>query len=249
MATYFITGAGSGIGRAAALLLAKKGETIYMLGRDEKKLKETLQLLPEGRHRIFVADIKDREVLDRIATSLGVTGIDGLIASAGIGGTSFWSKPSRWDDIIATNLTGTYNFISTFQPFLIRSDQRYKNIVIVSSALAQVGMPNYQALSASKAGLLGLMRCCAVQWAQEKILVNAITPGWVNTKMASNDIEEFATAYNISKEEAIRGALKGVPIGRMCEPEEIAEFINYLLQQGSMTGSIVDINGGLVMTP
>ena len=110
-------------------------------------------------------------------------------------------------------------------------------------------MPGYSAYCASKAGLLGLTRSLAAEYSGEKILVNALCPGWVNTDMAQEGIEGFADALKITKEQAYQEAMKQVPLGKMSEPEEIAQFIGYLLseQQTSLTGQTIDINNGALM--
>ena len=247
MKTYLISGAGSGIGRSTAVLLAAQGHRIYLLGRNSERLEQTFHLLPKNDHQVLIADIRNREELLNAFQLLHGTTLDGIVAASGKGGWNTWGEDDQWDDIINTNLTGTYNFINTFYPALKGSGQSHKNIIIISSALARIGFSNYQALSASKAGLLGLMRCWASQWAKDKVSVNAILPGWVNTQMASNDVGSFAAAYNISKEDALRNVLQHVPLGRMAEPEEISEFVSHLLNQSIITGAVIDMNGGLVM--
>lgn len=245
--TYLISGTGSGIGRATALHLANQGHTVVLLGRDKQNLETTLSMLPPGQHTLLLADIRKRDELAGAAESMRDVSFTGLIAAAGVGGWSVWGPDDRWEEIIETNLTGTYNFVNTFYPHLKNVAAPYKHVVIVTSALSKIGLPNFQALSASKEGLHGLMRCWAAQWAPENILVNAISPGWVNTRMASHALDAFAGAYQISKEEAHGLAMKQVPVGRMTEPEEISETIAFLLTQQTMTGSIVDVNGGFVM--
>jgi len=247
MSTFLISGAGSGIGRATALHLANQGHTLFLLGRNKENLDETLKRLSPGNHKVLVADIRKREELAKASASIKDTPLDGLVAASGVGGWSVWGKDDRWDNIIETNLTGTYNFVNTFYPSLKLSTAPHKHVVIISSAMARVGIPNYQALAASKAGLNGLMRCWASQWAAEQILVNAVSPGWVNTSMADSDIDAFAGAYGITREQAISEAMKQVPLGRMAEPEEISETISHLLTQRAMTGSIVDVNCGFIM--
>ncbi len=130
---------------------------------------------------------------------------------------------------------------------LKRSKSNYKQIVITSSILARLGVANYAAYCASKAGLLGLMRSWAVQYAADNILVNAICPGWVNTNMAQNGLQGIADGIGISKNEFYDIAMQSVPLKKMSEPEEIAALVYYLLNQQSITGQAIDINGGAVM--
>ena len=244
---YIISGAGGGIGKAITQKLAQQGNICYLLGRDKKSLEQTLKSLPGAGHKVLLADIRNKESLIATATEISGTFIDGLIANAGIGGENYWGQGDRWDDIIATNLTGTYNFVNTFLPQLVNTNNE-KHIVIISSVLARLGVSNYAAYCASKAGLLGLMRSWAVQLAPEKILVNAICPGWVDTEMSQQGLQGIADSIGITKDEFYNIAMQSVPLRKMCHPDEIADLVEYLVRQRSITGQIIDINGGSVMS-
>ena len=93
------------------------------------------------------------------------------------------------------------------------------------------------------------MRSFAAEFTGDKILVNAICPGWVNTKMAHQGLEAFSNALNISKEEAYQQAMAQVPLGKMSEPKEIAHQVAFLMsdKQTSFTGQTLDINNGALM--
>ncbi len=244
---YLITGAGSGIGRATAIALAEQNHTCYLLGRNEKKLTETLSLLKPGHHKILTADICKLHDLQSCAAQHPALVLDGIIANAGLGGENNFGKDDRWEAIVSTNLSGTYYTVNTFLPALQKSTASVKHILITSSVLARLGVANYSAYCASKAGLLGLMRSWAIQYAPENILVNAICPGWVNTDMALEGLQGIANGLGISKEEFYSIAMQSVPLRRMSNPEEIAALFIYLLQQQSITGQTIDINGGSVM--
>ena len=93
------------------------------------------------------------------------------------------------------------------------------------------------------------MRSQAAEFASDKILVNALCPGWVETRMAEEGLEGFAQALNITRDEAYQLAMKDVPLGKMSTPQEIARFVSFLLSdsQISITGQTLDINGGAMM--
>ena len=244
---YLITGAGSGIGKAIAIELAKQNNNCYLLGRNENNLKNTLSLLKEGAHKILLADITDPSSLKTIIDDNIDLVLDGIIANAGIGGENNFGEADRWNEIINTNLTGTYLTVQYFLEALQRSESQTKHIIITSSILARLGVKNYSAYCASKAGLLGLMRSWAVEYAAENILVNAICPGWVNTEMAQQGLEGIAKDIGITKSEFFDIAMQSVPLRKMSEPEEIAALVYYLLNQTSITGQTIDINGGAIM--
>ena len=244
---YLITGAGSGIGRAITVLLAANGHSCFLLGRNENNLKETLALLPDNKHQIFLADITDETTIGNLLKENDDLVLDGIIANAGIGGENNFGKNDRWNDIINTNLTGTYLTVQYFLPALKRSKNNYKQIVITSSVLARLGVANYSAYCASKAGLLGLMRSWAVEYAPQNILVNAICPGWVNTDMAQNGLQGIADGIGITKSDFFNIAMQSVPLKKMSEPEEVAALVQYLINQTSITGQTIDINAGSIM--
>ncbi len=241
-----ISGAGSGIGRAIAIKLSELNFDCYLLGRDAVSLQKTLIALKEGDHYLITADIKNKESLEQ-GLSILRRPIDALIANAGIGGENAWGEQDRWDDIIETNLTGSYNFVRTFQSSLLQSSNTYKHIVFTSSVLARLGVTNYTAYCASKAGILGLMRSMAIELAPSNVLVNAICPGWVNTQMSKEGIAGIAQNLGISPDEFYNIAMEDVPLKKMSAPSEIADLVAYLLFQQSITGQTIDINNGSVM--
>ncbi|WP_461450477.1 SDR family NAD(P)-dependent oxidoreductase [Mucilaginibacter sp.] len=244
--TYIISGAGSGIGRSIAQKLSADGNNCILLGRSKEQLQQTLNTLKQGNNQVLIADIRSKESLQSAFEKLNNISINGLIANAGIGGENQWGDTDRWAQIIDTNLTGTYNFINTFLPLIRKADEA-KQIVITSSVLARLGVANYSAYCASKAGLLGLMRSWAVQFAPENILVNAICPGWVDTDMAQQGLQGIADGIGISKQEFYDIAMQSVPLRRMSQPGEIADLVTYLVNQSSITGQAIDINCGAVM--
>ncbi|MBL7958984.1 SDR family oxidoreductase [bacterium] len=247
MKHYIISGGGSGIGRAIAQALSSD-HTVILCGRNLKNLEGTLSSLENpSRHRILTMDIRSLKGVQEAARKLPFPSLDGIIANAGIGGANFFGPEDRWQDIIETNLSGTYYFVNSFLPMLRKSSSEYKHLTIVSSILARLGVSKYSAYCASKAGLLGLMRSWATELAPEKILVNAICPGWVNTDMAQSGLEEIAQGLDITQDQFYQIAMQSVPLGKMSEPEEIAELIAYVLQQKSITGQSFDINNGAIM--
>ncbi|MBU6325106.1 MAG: SDR family oxidoreductase [Bacteroidetes bacterium] len=242
-----ISGAGSGIGRAMALELAKEGWQCLLLGRREEALKETLAALPGNGHDIACGDVRDRIVMQQIAAGWSGMPIRALVANAGLGGENHYGENDRWDEIISTNLSGTYEFVQAFLPGLKPAPEKPAYILMTSSVLARLGVAGYTAYCASKAGLLGLMRSWAVELAPRNILVNAICPGWVETDMSREGMEGLAEHLGISVEAFHDLAMKSVPLGRMSQPQEIAQLTAYLLKQRSITGQALDINGGSVM--
>jgi NAD(P)-dependent dehydrogenase (short-subunit alcohol dehydrogenase family) len=247
MKTYIISGAGSGIGRAMAGQLASEGNQIILLGRNQKRLDEVKATLNGENHLVLVADIADKNSVLAAADEIKNIAIDGIIANAGIGGENNWGDEDRWNEIVNTNLSGTYNFVNAFLSNLSLSKNEIKHILITSSVLARLGVVNYTAYCASKAGLLGLMRSWAMEFASKNILVNAIAPGWVDTDMAQEGLQGIADGIGISKSAFFDMAMQSVPLKKMSHPQEIADLVSYLMKQQSITGQTIDINAGSVM--
>ena len=245
-----ITGAGTGIGRSISETLAEQGFSLILCGRNLDNLEKTRNKLKDPKnHLASVCDIRKIGDVQSALQKNNINGLHGLVANAGIGGENTYGEKDRWREVIETNLTGTYQTIQECLPYLKKDDATFKKVVILSSILARLGVPGYSAYCASKAGLLGLTRSLAAEYSSEKILINALCPGWVNTDMAQEGIDGFANALKITKEQAYQEAMKQVPLGKMSEPEEIAQFISYLfsVQQTSLTGQTIDINNGALM--
>jgi NAD(P)-dependent dehydrogenase (short-subunit alcohol dehydrogenase family) len=228
-----VTGAGTGIGRAIAQRLSEQGARLTLMARDESRLRD---VVPGAVTKSV--DIRDREAV--LAAFDGE--LDALVANAGIGGPNAPGDGDRWDDIVQTNLSGSYWCVRAAEPLLADGGR----IVITSSILARIGVSGYTAYCASKAGLLGMVRAFAAELAPRGIQVNAVCPGWVNTDMAWQGLSEWpgltpGEAWEIAKQE--------VPLRRMGEPEEIAGTVAWLLSPDAVgvTGQGIDHNNGAWM--
>lgn len=228
-----VTGAGTGIGRAIAQRLATEGARLTLLARDESRLTD---VVPGAATRSV--DIRDRDAVFAAFSEP----LDILVANAGIGGENVTPDGDRWDDIVATNLSGTYWCCRAAEPLLPDGGR----IVVTSSILARIGVANYTAYCASKTGLLGLVRALAAELAPRKIQVNAICPGWVNTDMAWAGLSGWG---DLTADEAWAIAVQEVPLRRMGEPDEIAATVAWLASPESLgvTGQAIDHNNGAWM--
>ena len=243
-----VTGAGSGIGRSIAKVLAERGYSLILLGRNLDNLQSTKVLLKNSeQHQCQTCNIRNSAEIKRSLEN--VPSLYGLIANAGIGGENQFGDQDRWGEIIDTNLTGTYQTIQACLPLIKKDRAPFKKIIIISSILARLGVPGYSAYCASKAGLLGLTRSLAAEHSGDGILINALCPGWVNTEMAQEGLQGFADALDISKDQAYKEAMKPVPLGKMSQPDEVAKLVAFLVseEQTSFTGQTLDINNGALM--
>lgn len=246
-----VTGAGTGIGRAIAFRVAREGAAVTLLARGEERLRETAARI-EGRTHVEPCDIRQRRrvewALGRAAEALGP--IHALVAASGIGGPNGEDDEGgdRFDDIVATNLNGTYYCVRAALRHLAPGPDT-RHVVVLSSILARIPVPAYTGYSASKTGLLGLVRSFAAELAPAGIQVNAICPGWVDTDMAWLGLDAAARATGGTREDAYRDAMRHVPAGRMSQPEEIAGTVAWLLSRDArgVTGQAIDQNGGAFM--
>lgn len=251
MKNIVVTGAGSGMGAATAILLSQNPEyRLICIGRDATKLNITKEKMSHHQpHFYWDMDIRDHHSWKRYLTENHLPHLHAIFANAGVGGENHFGENDRWDDIISTNLTGTYLTIEYLLPLLKSKNSQYKNIIITSSCLARFGVPRYTAYCTAKTGLLGLTRALAVELAQDNILVNAICPGWVETDMAMAGIQHLANNSGQTMEEEITQQKSFVPLNKFSDPKEIAHFVQFLIsnQQTSITGQALDINNGSFM--
>lgn len=249
--TYLITGAGSGIGRATAIHLSKQGENrLLLVGRNIETLESTLQQMSGKGHLLFPMDILNKLSWKKMFSGMENTfSIEGVFANAGAGGENHYGENDQWETIISTNLTGSYTTIMECLPYMKKSWRNFRHIVITSSCLARFGVKNYTAYCTSKTGLLGLTRSLALELAPQKILINAICPGWVETEMAKASFQRLADREGISYEQSYENQKSLVPLNRISSPDEIAQLVEFLMsdRQNSITGQGIDINNGSFM--
>jgi NAD(P)-dependent dehydrogenase (short-subunit alcohol dehydrogenase family) len=247
-----VTGAGTGIGKAIALRLSTEGALVTLLGRRLALVEQTAREVEAlgGRALALACDIRDRAMVDgAFALAADVLGpVHALVANAGLGGENHPGPDDRFDDLVATNLGGTYTCLRAAQRHLAPPDTA-RHVVVVSSILGRIGVAGYTGYCASKAGLLGLVRAAAIELAPENVQVNAVCPGWVSTEMAWQGIDAFAAASGQTRDAALADAMKPVPLGRMSRPEEVAGLVAYLLSDDArgVTGQALDMNNGAWM--
>lgn len=246
-----VTGAGAGIGRAIALRLAREGAVLTLVARRREPLAETAAAI-DGRVRVAPCDIRQRRRVERVIGDAAERSgpIHALVAASGIGGPNGVDDADgdRFDDLVRTNLSGTYYCVRAMLEHLAPGPDT-RHVVVLSSILARIAVPRYTGYSASKAGLLGLVRSLAAELAPRGVQVNAICPGWVDTDMAWHGLDAAAAASGGTREEAYRDAMRLVPLGRMSQPEDVAGTVSWLLSPDArgVTGQAIDQNGGAWM--
>ncbi|WP_084363497.1 SDR family NAD(P)-dependent oxidoreductase [Rhizobium sp. RU36D] len=246
-----ITGAGSGIGKATATLLAKRGSYVGLLGRNEEELLETLNEIRAdgGDGMVLTADIADskemRVAADRLFAVRGR--LDSVVASAGVNGV--WAPiddltPEEWDKTIAINLRGTYLTLHHTVPKMKQTGGGA--IVVVSSinGTRTFTSPGATAYSATKAGQLAMVQQLALELGRHQIRINAVCPGKIDTEISDNTAQRGKEETEIP----VIWPEGDIPLtqGAAGKAQDVAEVIAFLCSSGArhVTGSPVWIDGG-----
>jgi meso-butanediol dehydrogenase / (S,S)-butanediol dehydrogenase / diacetyl reductase len=241
----FITGGGTGIGRACALLFAREGARVAVAGRRRELLDKVAQeIIAEGHDALATeCDVTQKASVDAAirAAAERFGGLNVIVNNAGTlhVGTAEETSEEDWNRVITANLTGTFLVSRAGVPMLRRAGGG--SIVNIGSYLGLVGIKQRAAYCASKGGVTLLTKAMALDHAAEKIRVNCICPALVETEMALGAMQRMPdpAAYRKLRESQI-------PMGRAGKPEEVAELAVFLASDESawMTGNAIALDGG-----
>ena len=236
-----VTGASRGIGQATSLALARAGLAVALGYRSDREGAEDAAAKARVEGAVAIAlpfDVRDEAAVDAgfaaIEAELGTVRV--LVNNAGYTRDGLAVKYSNeaWDATIETNLRGAFFCIRRALPRMMRA--RYGRIVNVASVAALRGNPGQAAYSASKAGMVGMTRSLAREVGSRGITVNAVCPGFVDTRMTEGASEALRTKY-----------IEMTPIGRFGTPEEVAAVIAFLAgpEASYVSGAVIAVDGGL----
>eukprot|EP01024_Parvocaulis_polyphysoides_P034583 TRINITY_DN30639_c1_g2_i1.p1 TRINITY_DN30639_c1_g2~~TRINITY_DN30639_c1_g2_i1.p1 ORF type:complete len:283 (+),score=59.66 TRINITY_DN30639_c1_g2_i1:101-949(+) len=239
-----VTGASRGIGRAIALALGTSGAKVLVnYSSSSGKAEEVAQEINNsgGEAMIFQANVANQEEIQAMvsaATEKWGT-LDVLVNNAGITRDTLMMrmKPEQWNDVIQTNLTSV--FYSTQAATKVMAKKRKGRIINIASVVGLTGNAGQANYSAAKAGVIGLTKTTAREWAARSITCNAVAPGFIASDMTA--------AIDPKYEEQI---LKTIPLGRYGQPEEVAGLVKFLALEPAaayITGQVYTIDGGMVM--
>lgn len=237
-----ITGAASGIGRSVALACAREGASVLLSDLNDAGLQETAELVREvGSEALtVVANVGKpadcQHLVERCCAHFGR--LDVAVNNAGIGGPSARTAEyplDGWDEVIQINLSGVFYGMKYQIEAMLRTGGG--SIVNITSILGAVGFASAPAYAAAKHGVVGLTQTAALEYGVEGIRVNAVGPGFIRTPMIQT-LEKDAAAHDM--------LVAAHPIGRLGEPEEVAELVVWLASSRAsfVTGAYYPVDGG-----
>jgi 3-oxoacyl-[acyl-carrier protein] reductase len=239
-----VTGGSRGIGLEIALEFAREGAQVAIAdyAEDEANAGAVRQLVAAGSGKAFAlrGDVSDpgfaKEVAAEMQEVLG--GCDILVNNAGItaDGLMLRMKPDDFDRVLRINLNGAFYMMRELGALMLK--QRSGRVINMSSVSGVNGNPGQANYSASKAGLIGLTKSAAKELGSRGVTVNAIAPGFINTPMTQK-----------LNERQIESSLAQIPLGRMGEPEDIAQLAAFLASDKAsyITGQVIRVDGGIIM--
>ena len=242
--TVVVTGGAKGIGRATAARFAAAGDRVIALGRDAPALGALGAADAVGPVETHVCDVTDEAAVTATFEQIGP--VDVLVNNAGIGESAPLHQTTldAWRRHLDVNATGAFLCMRAVTPGM--KERGAGAIVSVASTAGRTGVPYTTAYTASKHAVIGLTRAIAAEYAGTGVRVNAVCPTFVRTEMTNRSIAHIVQRTGRTPQQAEEALAQASPLGRLLEPDEVAEAILFLASPGAaaISGQAVVIDGG-----
>jgi 3-oxoacyl-[acyl-carrier protein] reductase len=237
--TALVTGATGGIGGSIARALHAQGATVALSGTRRDVLDQLAATLGDRVH-VLPCDLSNKDDVEKLVPSAEekMQKLDILVANAGVTRDNLFVqlKDDEWDQVIAVNLTATFRLARAAVKGMMR--RRFGRVIGISSVVGVTGNPGQSNYTAAKAGMIGMIKSVAQEYAKRGVTANAIAPGFIATPMTDK-----------LNEKQREGILARVPAGRLGGPDDIAAAAVYLASDEAayITGQTLHVNGGMAM--
>jgi len=233
-----VTGASRGIGKSIALTLAKSGIVVIGTATSEGGAAAISDYLKEFGGRGIALNVNDKESIDAVVKNIAENegDITILVNNAGITKDTLLlrMKEEDWDAVLDTNLKSVFLLVKATIRGMTKA--QFGRIINIASVIGFMGNPGQLNYSAAKGGMIAMTKSLAKEFGSRNITANCVAPGFIQTDMTDKLSEEVKTAY-----------IKAIPLGRLGQPEDIANAVKYLAsdEAGYVTGTTIHVNGGM----
>ncbi len=249
MSVALVTGASQGIGAACALALSNAGHRVALVARDEEALRRVADSLP-GEALVIPADLLDPAAPDAVFAwveeAWGPVELLVVNAGASMSAPLVATTDEDWQWMLDLNLTAPFRCLRRALPAMTSAG--FGRIVVIASVAGKVGGARIAAYTASKHGVLGLVRTAAAEVARSGVTVNAVCPGYVDTPMTGTSVANIASGTGRSEDDARKILANMQPIGRLVTVEEVAAAVMLCVDNGAVNGQGLNVDGGAVQS-
>jgi NAD(P)-dependent dehydrogenase (short-subunit alcohol dehydrogenase family) len=244
-----VTGASQGIGAACAQALSAAGHRVALVARNEAALTEVAGSLP-GEALVLPTDVLDPGALEaafaRVEQEWGPVEILVVNAGAAMSAPLVKTTDDDWQRMLDLNLTAPFRCLRRALPSMTQAG--FGRVVVIASVAGKVGSARIAAYTASKHGVIGLVRTAAAEVARSGVTVNAVCPGYVDTPMTDASVEHISTGTGRPEAEARQILADMQPIGRLVTVDEVAAAVMLCVANGAISGQGLNVDGGAVQS-
>ncbi len=244
-----VTGASQGIGRACAESLSAAGYRVALVSRSEAALREVAGVLP-GESLVLPTDVTSSEQLDAafaaVEEAWGPVEVLVVNAGAAMSAPLVRTSDDDWQRMLDLNLTAPFRCLRRALPAMTSAGRG--RVVVIASIAGKSGGARIAAYTASKHGVLGLVRSAASEVARTGVTVNAVCPGYVDTPMTDESVAHISSGTGRSPEDARAILANMQPIGRLVDPAEVASAVMLCVENGAINGQGLNVDGGAVQS-